>query len=162
MTQTGGSINGMRTVVGVAMAVSVLLGTAGVALASTDAPAQARTAPRPAVEHVPTSLHNAQLSYTTTSVYPTEPGKVVDVHGAKASRLITLFNALKREPADTIHCDIAGGPQTTVRFRGAKHTWVATEGACTNVLVTRDGKALPTLLPSTQWSNTVSRDLGNK
>jgi hypothetical protein len=83
------------------------------------------------------------------------------VRGAGATRLITLFNALTPEPRNTIHCDIAGGPTTIVSFQGAHHLWKATESACTDVQVTRDGNSLPTLLPSRAWRNTVSKYLGN-
>jgi hypothetical protein len=81
------------------------------------------------------------------------------VRGTAARHLITLFDALKLEPKDTVHCDIAGGPMTIVSFRGLHHTWKATQGACTNVQVTRDGKPLPTLLPSQAWANAVQKQL---
>jgi hypothetical protein len=82
------------------------------------------------------------------------------VKGTAATRLITLFDELKLEPKDTVHCDIAGGPMTVVTFRGLHHTWKATQGACTNVQVTRDGKPLPTLLPNQAWATAVRKQLG--
>jgi hypothetical protein len=104
------------------------------------------------------------LRYTSTPVAtPTSSsgsGSGATEKGKKAAQLVTLFDALKREPKDTIHCDIAGGPETTVTFHGPHHTWIAREAACTNIEVTRDGKALPTLLPSTAWSKAVNADLG--
>ncbi|HEX3705709.1 MAG TPA: hypothetical protein VHV76_03685 [Mycobacteriales bacterium] len=119
---------------------------------------------RPATEHVSDAVHRVALRYSngtvTTPTSSSGGGGGATVHGAKATKLVDLFNALKREPRGTIHCDVAGGPQTTVTFHGPHHTWVAKQAACTNVLVTRDGKALPTLLPSKAWTAAVNHDLG--
>jgi hypothetical protein len=118
----------------------------------------ATSPPRPAAEHVPFSVDQVRLSYTDRG----NPGsdRRATVRGNKASELARLFDSLRREPRGTVHCDVAGGPQTTVTFRSAKHVWVARQAACTNVTVTRDGKALPTLLPTKRWDATVSADLG--
>lgn len=114
---------------------------------------------RPKAEHVPDSVSHAKLHY---SVFGTAANnETVTESGRKARRLVHEFDRLKVEPKDTVHCDLAGGPTTTVTFRDKAHTWVAREAACTDVMVTRDGKALPTLLPSTAWEKTVARDLGH-
>jgi hypothetical protein len=121
------------------------------------------SATRPASEHVSAAVHHVVLDYQSTTITPTAgsgQGTAVSLHGKKAAHLVTLFNALKREPKATIHCDIAGGPETTVTFHGPHHTWVAKQAACTDVEVTRDGKDLPTLLPSAAWSKAVDADLG--
>jgi hypothetical protein len=142
-------MNGSRTTATALVAIGLMTVSAGVAAAS------ARTATRPAAEHVPVSIHKAEVLYDGGS----GAASAHLVKGARATRLITLFDALKREPLRTIHCDIAGGPMTIVTFQGANHVWKATEGACTNVVVTRDGKPLPTLLPSRAWAAAVHDDL---
>lgn len=148
-------MSGMRMMAGLAVVTSSALAiSAGIGTAS------ATASTRPAAEHVPSAIQNARIADTSTYGSPGSPDKVVALHGAKAQELVRLFDALKLEPADTVHCMIAGGPQTTVTFHGTNHTWVATQGACTNIVVTRDGKSLPTLLPSKQWTATINRDLG--
>jgi hypothetical protein len=134
-----------------AIAAAGLLTTVGVAAASASAVS------RPAAEHVPMSIHKAEVMYESGS----GAASAHEVRGAAATRLIRLFDALKPEPRNTIHCDIAGGPTTIVSFQGAHHLWKATESACTDVQVIRDGKGLPTLLPSKAWTTAVSNDLGN-
>jgi hypothetical protein len=114
---------------------------------------------RPKAEQVPTSVHRAQLAYRTEPFNP--PTRRRTVTGKQAKTLVTDFNSLRRQPKHYLTCDIAGGPQTTVTFRTPNHTWVATQSACTNIVVTRDGKALPTLLSSEKWENAVQRFLGN-
>lgn len=159
MTRTGNQMSCIRTTTGL-----VALSTAvGCALAFSASAAGAAAQTRPAIEHVPVSIHDATVTYSSTSVGSNGgegQGRAVPVHGAKATRLVKLFDGLKLEPRNTIHCDIAGGPETTVTFHGPHHTWIAREAACTNIEVTRDGKALPTLLPSTAWSKAVNADLG--
>lgn len=154
MTRTSSTIYGVRIITG-AMTIGGLIAVAGTAAAATSA-----SPPRPLAEHVPTAIQNARLAYDASSIRPSNGDKTVALHGPKAQLLIKLFDALKAEPPDTVHCDIAGGPQTTVTFHGAQHTWVVTQAACTNIEVTRDGKGLPTLLPSQQWENAVNHDLG--
>jgi hypothetical protein len=160
MTRTGNQMSCIRTTTGL-----VALSTAvGCALAFSASAAGAAAQTRPAIEHVPVSIHDATVTYSSTSVGSNGgegQGRAVPVHGAKATRLVKLFDGLKLEPRNTIHCDIAGGPTTTVSFQGAHHLWKATESACTDVQVTRDGKPLPTLLPSKAWSAAISKDLGN-
>ena len=113
---------------------------------------------RPRKEHVPSTLHKAHLALRK------EPGGPISkrrtVTGKRGAALVTDFDALKIQPRGYAHCEIVGGPQDTVTFRTAKHTWVATESACTNVVVSRDGKRLPTLLPSKKWSKAIQHYLG--
>ena len=142
-------MSGVRTTIGIGASASLLALAAGVS------PALATGASRPASEHVPASVHKVEVLFQGTG-QATARWK----RGAKAAQLVELFNKLKREPRDTVHCDVAGGPQTTVTFKGAKHTWVATQSACTNVVVTRDGKGQPTLLPSKKWEAAISHDIG--
>jgi hypothetical protein len=87
-------------------------------------------------------------------------GAAATERGAKAQRLVDLFNQLKREPRNYVHCDAVGGPTTVVTFHGVRHVWVAKQSTCTNIVVTRDGRSLPTLLPSKAWTRTVNADLG--
>lgn len=139
---------------------------AGVATASAAPMRSSVHAARPAAEHVSPKVHTVVLRHTSSTVItPTSnsgSGSHAVVHGKKAKRLVTLFNHLKRAPADMVHCDLAGGPETTVTFRGHKHTWVARDAGCATggLAVTRDGKVLPTLTPSAKWTNTVNRYLG--
>ena len=145
-----------------AIATTTALGASLVAAAGAQATTAHGTA-RPVTEHVPYAVHRVHLLYSSQTAAPGTSrghGTAATVHGAKATQLVDLFNALKREPRGTIHCQIAGGPQTTVTFYGPHHTWRATQGACTNIVVTRDGKALPTLLPTKAWTTTVNSDLG--
>jgi hypothetical protein len=114
-------------------------------------------ATRPHREHLPRSVAKATVGYHVLG-QPSK-NKSVKLGRTRLHRLARDFNRLKVEPRGTIHCDIAGGPMTTVVFRTAHHKWVATQAACTNVMVTRDGKSLPTLLPSTAWSKALARDL---
>jgi hypothetical protein len=113
---------------------------------------------RPASEHVPRSLHRAQLTLRK------EPfGKVMKrltVDGKQATRLVRAFDAMKTLPRNAIRCMIAGGPQDVVTFRTAAHTWRVKESACTDVVVTHDGKRLPTLIPSAAWEKAIKHDLG--
>ncbi|HTW21251.1 MAG TPA: hypothetical protein VME70_13685 [Mycobacteriales bacterium] len=113
---------------------------------------------RPATEFVPAAAQHATIVRSD----PTDGAKPVTVRlGAKqASRLAKIFDRLRTQPLDTVHCNVAGGPQTAVTFRTTQHKWVAREGACTNVVVHRDGKRLPTLLPSATWERVVKHLLG--
>jgi hypothetical protein len=144
-----------RTVIGRSLLVAIAA-AAFASAGSVDATA-ATTPPRPATEHVPLSVDQVRLSYSDRG----NPGsdRRTTVRGKKASELAKLFDSLKREPRGTVHCDIAGAPETTVTFRSAKHVWVR-QAACTNVTVTRDGKSLPTLLPTKKWDAVVNADLG--
>lgn len=131
------------------------LAVAGLMAASAGiAHAAGGTVGRPAAEHVPSSIKSASVMQDSGSAASKRM-----VTGAKALRLVKLFDGLHREPSDIMHCDVAGGPTTVVSFYGAKHVWQATESACTNVQVTRDGKRLPTLLPSKAWTAAVAKDL---
>jgi hypothetical protein len=114
---------------------------------------------RPKQEHVPQSVHKADLTYRSEPTSPVSRRRTVT--GNQATDLVKDFDALKRQPPHAVHCDVAGGPEQTVTFATSKHTWVATQSACTNVMVTRDGKALPTLIASQKWSNDLQRYLGN-
>jgi hypothetical protein len=130
----------------------------GVAASSTGPGHQRAATTRPRQEHVPRTLHKAHLALRK------EPGGRVTkrrtVTGKRGAALVKDFDALKRQPRGYAHCEIVGGPQDTVTFRTAKHTWVATESTCTNVVVSRDGNRLPTLLPGKKWSKAVQHYLG--
>jgi hypothetical protein len=109
-------------------------------------------------EHVPTSLRKARLTYRSEPYKPVSRRRTV-TH-LKAKELVTAFDQLKRQPKNYVTCDVAGGPTEAVRFHTAAHTWIATQSACSEVQVTRDGKTLPTLLPSKRWARLVHQDLG--
>jgi hypothetical protein len=141
-----------------ARATVTAIATAGLLTTSAVAGAWASAASRPSTEHVPTAIHTAEVLYDGGA---SGGASAHLVKGGAATRLITLFNALKLEPRNTIHCDIAGGPTTIVSFKGAHHLWKATQSACTNVQVTRDGKGLPTLLATRAWTNAVRKDLAS-
>jgi hypothetical protein len=112
---------------------------------------------RPNREHVPTSLRTVQLAKRNQLTGPITRRRTVT--GPQAAALVTAFNSLAVVPRDAVHCNVVGGPQTIVRFRSKSHRWVATESACTNVVVSRDGKALPTLIGNAKWERLVRRDL---
>jgi hypothetical protein len=113
---------------------------------------------RPASEHVPLSLRRAHLAWRDEPF--THNRKSLTISGKKAARLIRAFDSMKTVPRHYFQCDIAGGPETIVTFRTAAHTWVVKESACTNVVVTRDGKKLPTLIADAGWDKAVAHDLG--
>jgi len=113
---------------------------------------------RPAAEHVPLSVHHVKLVRRNLTGPPDR--RTVTVTGRAATRLVRTFDAMTRLPRHSAHCNVVGGPETIATFRSAAHTWVASESACTDVVVTRDGKPLPTLLPSTAWERAVEHDLG--
>jgi hypothetical protein len=117
----------------------------------------AARAARPKTEHVPLPVSKVSIHYT--AVTTPKQSKAVKLTTAQKKALTHDFDALHREPAGTVHCQIAGGPVDTVTFVGKHHTWVARQAACTNVQVTRDGKTLPTLLPSSKWSKAIKHDL---
>ena len=135
--------------------ITVLIGAAavgsGLAVVSPAAAA-------PGAEHIPTSVSHARIDYTDAQ--DASHNQHVRLHGKRAQHLVTLFDELKREPRNTVHCDAIGGPTTTVTFHGPNHTWVAKQATCTNIVVTRDGKSLRTLLPSKAWTKAVNSDLG--
>jgi hypothetical protein len=113
---------------------------------------------KPASEVVPHSVHKARLArrevpYTKDAAYKTVTGK-------RAKALVAAFDRMKTEPTNSVHCDIAGGPEVLVTFRTAKHKWLVRQAACTDIVVTRDGKSLPTLISDTAWEHAVSHDLG--
>ncbi|HWA65340.1 MAG TPA: hypothetical protein VG899_03105 [Mycobacteriales bacterium] len=145
-------MNGVRTTITTLAAAGLLSGGVGAAAAAS---ATTAGATRPPAEHVPRTIHRAEVIYSGTT-----QGTARTVRGRQATRLITLFDALRPEPPGTVHCDLAGGPTITVTFRGAHHTWVATQSACTNVQVARDGKPLPTLLPTNAWTHATYRVVG--
>lgn len=152
-----------RSLAALAVAVLIGAGCVGASVTSVAMAAATHHRARPAAEHVSGAVHRVTLRYIIETTSPAESrgqGRTRTVSGTKATRLVKLFNALKREPKGYLHCALAGGPQTTVTFHGPHHTWVAKESACTNVLVSRDGKSLPTLLPSKTWTKTVNADLG--
>ncbi len=113
---------------------------------------------RPPTEHIPLSIHRVQLVRRNLTGPPDR--RKVTVTGQAATRLVRTFDAMKRQPRHYVHCLLVGGPETIVTFRSAAHTWVVTESACTNIVVTRDGKPLPTLLPGMAWERAVGHDLG--
>jgi hypothetical protein len=121
------------------------------------APVPAQRPKRPAAEHVPLSVHRVHI-VRRNELQPT-PAKTVTVTGKPATRLVRAFDAMKTQPTTYVHCNIAGGPEDVVTFRGVKHTWVVKEAACTNIVVTRDGKSLPTLLANTAWNHAIAHDL---
>lgn len=112
---------------------------------------------RPKTEHVPLPVSKVSIHYTVVAA--PKQSKTVTLTTAQKKALTHDFDALHREPAGTVHCEIAGGPVDTVTFVGKHHIWVARQAACTNVQVTRDGKSLPTLLPSAAWSKAIKHDL---
>jgi hypothetical protein len=114
---------------------------------------------KPARERIPASVHKVRLvrrnePYTTNAASATVTGK-------QARTLVRAFNRMKTEPTDTMHCDLAGGPEELITFRTARHTWRVQEAACTNVMVRRDGKDLPTLISNATWDKAVAHDLGH-
>jgi hypothetical protein len=114
---------------------------------------------RSLTEHVPHTVKSAYLAHRNE---PTKrPTRHRTVTGHPASTLAIAFDALRAEPRDTVQCDIAGGPSDTVTFRTAKHTWVARQSACTEVVVTRDGNSLPTLIATTKWEHDLEHYLGS-
>jgi hypothetical protein len=114
---------------------------------------------RPVVEHVPLSVHHVRVvRRDRTGVSMT---KQHTLNRKQARRLARAFDAMKTEPRGTVHCDIAGGPVTTVTFRTSAHIWRVREAACTNIVVTRDGKRLPTLLSNHRWEKALAHDLEN-
>ncbi|HWC35230.1 MAG TPA: hypothetical protein VG650_10420 [Mycobacteriales bacterium] len=128
------------------------------ATTATAAPLRAE-ASRPAAEHVPTSVDYVRIAFRDTS--DSSNNRTVVLHGTRAHHLVKLFDALKREPRGTVHCDAMTTSHTSVTFRGTSHTWVATEALCTNVTVERDGEALPTLLESNKWNDALTRYIGH-
>jgi hypothetical protein len=118
--------------------------------------AAARSA-RPKTEHVPLPVSKVTIHYT--DVATPKQAKTAKLTTAQKRALTHDFDALHREPAGTVHCDLAGGPVDTIAFVGKHHTWVVKQAACTNVQVTRDGKNLPTLLPTSKWSKAIQHDL---
>ncbi|HEX3824482.1 MAG TPA: hypothetical protein VHV79_08455 [Mycobacteriales bacterium] len=114
---------------------------------------------RPTREHVPTSLRTVELARRNQLAGPITRRRTVTGHSA--AKLVETFDSLALVPRDAVHCNVAGGPQTIVRFRTKSHRWDATESACTNVVVTRDGKPLPTLIGSAKWERLVQRELRN-
>ncbi|HVY08757.1 MAG TPA: hypothetical protein VHB18_01235 [Mycobacteriales bacterium] len=111
---------------------------------------------RPAAERVPSSVTHVRILYRDTA----DPGRNQTLY-KQGHRLVVLFNALKREPKNYVHCDAVSTARTEVVFRGHGHKWVATEALCTDVQVTRDGKPLPTLIPSRAWDKALTRRLGH-
>jgi hypothetical protein len=112
---------------------------------------------RPSRERVPGSVHHARLTYRKEPFQPVSKRNTVS--GRTAASLVKAFNALTVEPASRLQCLIAGGPSDSVTFRTTSHTWVAKESACSNVVVSRDGKLLPTLIGSAKWERLVHRYL---
>jgi hypothetical protein len=113
---------------------------------------------RPAAEHVPLSVHRAHLVRRDDVFGSRRESRIVT--GKQATRLVRAFDAMKTQPTNYVHCDIAGGPVEIVTFHTAKHTWAVKEMACSNIIVTRDGTSLPTLLPNAAWDRAVHHDLG--
>ncbi|HVV76598.1 MAG TPA: hypothetical protein VHC43_11230 [Mycobacteriales bacterium] len=116
-------------------------------------------AARPTAENVPTSVAHVRIAFRDLS--DTSQNRTVVLHGRHARHLVALFDALKREPSGTVHCDAMSSSHTAVTFRGTTHKWVATEAICTNVPVTRDGKQEPTLLPSSAWDGALTHYIGH-
>lgn len=149
-----------RTAVSTVVLSAVTMLAAGAIGVGTAAAATAGHHPkRPPAEHVPLSLHRAHL--TEHHIDFGHRSKSRTVTGKQAKRLIRAFDRMTTQPTDYIHCEIAGGPVEIVTFRTARHTWVVREGVCTNIIVTRDGKALPTLLANAAWDNAIRHDLGH-
>jgi hypothetical protein len=113
---------------------------------------------RPAAEHVPTSLRKVHLARRNEPFGAVKKRRTVT--GKRAAALVKSFDALRVEPRNAIHCNVAGGPEDIATFRTHSHTWVATESACSNIVVTRDGKDLPTLVGSKAWEKAEKHYLG--
>lgn len=146
----------MRRPTTAAIGTAMVLGCAGLAAN----PAQAASgASRPAAEHVPAAVDQVRIAYRD-SANPSE-NKTVDLNGRKADHIIDLFNSLKPEAPGTAHCLVASTADTRVIFRGAHHKWVATEAVCTDLEVSRDGKALPTLVVTHAWDAALTHYLGH-
>lgn len=111
---------------------------------------------RPAAERVPSSVNHVRILYRDSA----DPSQNQTLY-KRGLRIVDLFNGLKREPRNYVHCDAVSTARTEVIFRGRGHKWVATEALCTNVRVTRDGKRLPTLIPSREWDKALTRRLGH-
>jgi hypothetical protein len=113
---------------------------------------------RPRAEDVPSSVDAARLAHRDSTTSPWADRH--HVTGKTARDLVKSFNHLKVEPPNTAHCQIVGGPEDRVVFATSKHRWVVTEASCTDVQVHRDGKVLPTLLPSKAWTAAVDAGFG--
>jgi hypothetical protein len=140
----------MRRLLTAALGLAVLAG--GVAVTSVAEAA-------PGAEHIPASVDRARIYYSNTQD-PSQDQRIA-LHGRRAQHLVALFDALKREPQGTAECDLATSSETTVTFRGTKHTWVATEEVCRNISVQRDGQSQPKLLPSKAWNAALTHYLGH-
>jgi hypothetical protein len=146
----------ITTLMGLALTGSSVLAAAG----ASGAPTLMRAATaRPAAEHVPSTIGYVRISYTAAG-RPDATRRIV-LHHRKAHHLAKLFNHLEPEPPGTAHCDVATAWHTTVTFRGPHHTWTAVEVLCRNIEVNRDGRQLPTLLPSKKWEAALTHYLGH-
>jgi hypothetical protein len=114
---------------------------------------------RPKAEHVPMSLRTVHLARRNNLIGPVSKRRTVTDGSART--LVRDFDRLRVVPPDSVHCNVVGGPETIVRFRTKAHTWVVTESACTNVVVTRDRKRLATLIGSRAWEKAVRHDLSH-
>jgi len=114
---------------------------------------------RPAAEHIPAAVGYVRIAYRDTQ--DASAKRTVVLTGNRAHRLIDLFNALKRERRDAVHCLAMGSAHTTVTFKGSQHRWAATQAICTGLSVTRDGDAEPTLVPTDDWNQALTHYLGH-
>ncbi|HVY09153.1 MAG TPA: hypothetical protein VHB18_03295 [Mycobacteriales bacterium] len=127
--------------------------------ASTATAAAAHHKGHPASEHVTAAVDDVRIAYRDTAHRAAD--RTIVLHGKRADRLIAIFNRLKRESPDAVHCFAMGTASTTVTFKGPHHTWSATQMICTNLTVTRDGDRKPTLIPTKAWTDALTRYLGH-
>jgi hypothetical protein len=143
----------------IALSAVTLLAVSAIGIGTAAATSASNRPKRPAAEHVPTSVHRAHLVRRDDVFSNNRESRTVT--GKQARRLVRAFDAMKTQPTTYVHCDLAGGPVEIVTFHAARHTWVVKEMACSNIVVTRDGTSLPTLLPNAAWDRAVHHDLGH-
>jgi hypothetical protein len=118
-----------------------------------------RLSAHPASEHVPAAVNDVRISYRDST--DETQNRTVVLHGKRADQLIDIFNGLRRESRNTMHCLAMGTASTTVTFKGPHHKWAATQMICTGLTVTRDGAGRPTLVPTKEWTAVLTRYLGH-
>jgi hypothetical protein len=122
--------------------------------------AYAEVVPQPrrqAREHVPLSVRTAGVAKINESDNTVVARKTVT--GSNARRLVHDFDALRVQPPQGVHpCPLQ---LTAVRatFRADGHVWRAVDSICGSVMVARDGRRLPDLVPDRAFSHALRADL---
>jgi hypothetical protein len=112
---------------------------------------------RPASEHVPTPVHTTIVSRVRSEAdkHPRQR----TLHGKQARALVHDFNALLVSAPGTTSCGADYGQSDSVSFHSHGDVWVASRGACPEIAVVRDGKALPSLDSTAAFSHDLSAAL---